>query len=594
MADQTTDQLPASGALPAVQGKPVAAPKGYGYGLPVPAGGVPVPSSILDELEKIYQRRVASQNPFQEWMKDIAAWGAPGEGLAKRQQEKSAREQELFRMRADIASGRAAQQQLALQSQKLQGLVGPNAAPGQIPAYVAVGIREKLDNNDIAGAQKILDDYRKGVTTEEVKFTTNPASYQNNITVMLPDGRLQEVNAIEARSMFESGRARPVTPAAPAPAAPAPAAPAPAAPAPKVSAVEPGIAAPDMRPVSSTTLPFSFESLSQDQRDALEQQMEGMGIRSRGVFSRPDMADRFNAYPEEARRKLFAAADQALATRTGAIPVSAPAAPQAPAAPEAIQVAQAPARLPTIPEAKARQKFEEQRGAELAKIEAEDQKAHMDANRNAIDRERTASETIKLLYEDPTITGFFQKPGVASALGTLIKTGISAPGGHSIGIKELDDVLFKGQKTVTPEQIAARDRLRTLLNKASLFLTPVYNKGQGAVTDYERTLYANLVGSLDNTPENIVKIQKALLENAKMRRKIDAAWKDSKMAWGDFTKSPQYSQLERDYDKVLEGIENEKVTFGVPKGKVEIKPFDKDKEAEYQRWAAEQRKKQRK
>lgn len=322
--------------------------------------------------------------------------------------------------------------------------------------------------------------------------------------------------------------------------------------------------------------------------------MESQGIRSRGVFSRPDMAERFNAYPEDARRKLFTAADEIIATRGQAIPVSAPAAPQAPVTPEPIQVAQAPARLPTIPEARARQKFEEQRGAELAKIEAADQTEHMAATKTAIDRERTASETIKLLYEDPTITGFFQKPGVAAALGTLIKSGISAPGGHSIGIKDLDDVLFKGQKTVTPEQIAARDRLRSLLNKASLFLTSAINKGQGAVSNYERELYANLVGSLDNTPENIVKIQKTLLENAKMRRNMDQAWKDSNMAWGDFIKSAKYQQMERDYDKALEKIENEKIVFGVPKGRTEIKPFDKDKEAEYQRWAAEQRKKQRK
>jgi hypothetical protein len=246
-----------------------------------------------------------------------------------------------------------------------------------------------------------------------------------------------------------------------------------------------------------------------------------------------------------------------------------------------------------LPQIRAQQELERQRAGERAKTEAEDERAHNDAARTAVDRERTASEIISVVSQNPEVVGVLQQPGVAAALATLVKTGISAPGGHSIGVKELDEVLFRGRPNLTREQVVARDRLRSLLNKTSLNAASIM-KGQGAVTEFERQLLQNMVGSLDNSPENLIKIQKSLLENAKTRREINAAYKQSKMAWGDFVRTEQYQQIQNAYDDRLRAIEEEPLSLGKPRAgaaPAAQAPFSPDEEAAYQKWKQDQLKK---
>lgn len=577
MADQTTDQLPTSGGLPLVQGKPAAAPKGYGYALPTPSGGVPVPASILDELEQIYQRKVAAQNPFQEWMKDIAAWGAPGEGLAKRQQEKSMREQELFRMRADIASQRAAQQQLAKQAEFLQGLSRPGApgmagAPGvgQLPAEVLQAINEKIGLGDVAGAQAILDNYRKTKMGEEIKFTTNPATYARNIEVVLPDGRIEIVDPLTARRMAESGQGVivPSTTAptpAPAPARTPTAAPAPtpaAGPAPAPTpAPAPVAPTPAARPVAQTGDQFRFENLSEEQIAGLENQMRSMGIDPRDTLRRADMAEKFNNYPLNIRQRAFAQAGE------GMVPVSG----QPPAAPT--QVAQAPITppapqpRPTLPEARAKAEAEREERKGIAEKEAKQFENFLTATEApvAIDRAQTAREIIDITKQKPQIVGILQNQGVASALATLLQSGVSISGGHSVGMKELDEAIFRARPGTRPEDIAARDRLRTLLEKTAFHLSTII-KGQGQVTEFERTLLQQVAGSIRSTPENIIKIQQGLMARAELDQKLGEMYNNraAGMTYSQFKATDQYKNAVKAYEDQLRQIQKEKVVFPTP------------------------------
>lgn len=570
MADEVIDQPESTGGLGVIQGKPVAPPKGSKFNLPVtPSVGV-MPSSVLEDMERLYAEKVASRNPFAEWMKDIAAWGGSekpgttGETLRKRAEEKSGQDAELFNMRAQIAAARAQQAQQAQIGQYLQGLVGgrgdqaapgaPGAAPGAggLPPHVAVAVREKLGLGDVAGAQKVIDDYRKGVITEENKFVTNPASYQNNIPVVLPDGRIEEVNAIVARHMFENGQAAPATPgmtrtpaAAPTPAPVAAPTPAPAA-------------APMPTPVTAETDGFMLQDMSPQQREALALGMQKSGLNPRDIFEpgKEGMPSVFNRYPLDVRQRAFKEADNILAS--GAIPQpSAPAQAPQPAAP-------APVQRPTIPEARARMAEEAKEREGMAATQAKQFESFLTSIDPpvAVDRAETAREIIDLTTNNSKVVGILQSPGVGPAIATLLQSGVSISGGHSVGMKEVDEAIFRARPGTRPEDIAARERLRTLLEKTAFHLSNII-KGQGQVTEFERVLLQQVAGSVRTTPENIVKIQKSLLARAELDQKVGEMFnrRPEGMTFSKFKATEEYRNAVKAYEDRLREIQKEKVSF---------------------------------
>ncbi len=596
MADQITGGLPQEPEQqPIIQGKPVAPAKGARYTLPVaPTTGV-LPASILEDMERIYQQRIAAQSPFQEYIKDVLAWGGtsqPGttlETVRRRAQEKEDRAAELFQMRSQIASAKAQQQQLAKQAEFLQGLGRPGApgAPGavavpgvgQLPAEVLQAINEKMGMGDIAGAQAILDNYRKTKIGEELKFTTNPATYARNIEVVLPDGRIEIVDPLTARRMAESGQgvivppaagpARTATPAptpaagpAPVPAAgPMPAAgpaPVPAAGAAPTPAAGPAALPPLPRPETTTADQFKFENLTEQQIAGLENQMKSMGVDPRDTLRRADIAERFNSYPLNVRQRAFTAANE------GMVPVSG----QAPAAPqEPIQVAQAPTEpptRPTLPEARARMEAQKEQLKGMAEKETKQFESFLTATEApvAIDRAETAREVIDITTRRPQVVGILQNQGVASALSVLLQSGMSISGGHSIGMKDLDEAIFRARPGTSPEDIEARDRLKTLLEKTAFHLSTII-KGQGQVTEFERTLLQQVAGSIRSTPANIVKIQQSLLARAELDQKLGEMYrsKPESMTYSQFKATDQYKNAVKAYEDRLRQIQREKVTF---------------------------------
>lgn len=587
MADQVTGGLDQVGQEPIIQGKPATAPKGARYALPVtPATGV-LPGTILEDMERIYQQKVAAQNPFLEYVKDVLAWGGtekPGttmETVRRRAQDKEEREAELFRMRSDIASARAQQQQLANQAQYLKGVVGEGGAPGQaapgvaglgqLPSDVAKAIRDKMNLGDVAGAQAILDNYNKTKMTEDIKFLTNPSTYNKTVEIVLPDGRIQIVDPLTARRMVETGQGDIVPPAAPAPRpaaatpAPAPVAPAVAAPAPTpVTPTAPTAAAPAA--AVKTSGEFKYEDLTESQIAGLERQMLSMGLDPRDVLRRAGAAEDFNKRPLDVRRRLFAAADEGAQAKTDVIPTSAQA-PAAPAAPQApVQVAQAPKPGATLPEARAALELrkKELEGMSAADVKEYETKFIPSTDLGSIaDRKSVATEIIDLAQNNPSVIGILQTPGIGSAIATLIESGISISGGHSIGIKEIDDAIFKGRKATKPEDIAARERLKTLLEKTA-FAQSALLKGQGQVTEFERTLLQRISGSIKSTPENVIKIQKALLERAKYDETLGNLFAQQRKAgktYSEFKASPEYQAAYKNYINALTAIEKEKIEF---------------------------------
>jgi hypothetical protein len=84
------------------------------------------------------------------------------------------------------------------------------------------------------------------------------------------------------------------------------------------------------------------------------------------------------------------------------------------------------------------------------------------------------------------------------------------------------------------------------------------------------------------------------MENASNRRKIDEMYKRSGMAWGDFVKTEKYINLQNTYNKRLEELESETITFGKGKSAAPAQPFSKEEEAAYQEWKKKQKERQKK
>jgi hypothetical protein len=600
-----------------VQAKPTAGKGRIQY--PELSGTVPVGRSTLEAMEEMYQAMLSRQqglSGFLESAKDAQAWWTPGgqersAALGRRSQARDQQAADLFNMRSQIAQYRSAmdqQEQFNREKGSLLGSAGPSlSATGlDLQPHEEVALSR-------ARTRAEFDKLLNGFIMERTKGLSQPGAAEAKYDVIIDDGEGNAIHDIvdlatknrlrrENKLIEPGGEPR-------AAAQPAAAAPAPEVIPEVIPEVTPAVAPPAARPAPAATAAaapkaYTFEELTPQQLEIMQAKGKQMGL-LRDDFSRSDAAELFNKMPLDKRRGIFDSLgpDASVQPSAPVAPPPAAVAPPTPAAPPAAAVAPPPVaavtppttrqRAPTLPQIRAQQELDRQRAGERAKTEAEDERAHNDAARTAVDRERTASEIIAVVSQNPEVVGVLQQPGVAAALATLVKTGISAPGGHSIGVKELDEVLFRGRPNLTREQVVARDRLRSLLNKTSLNAATIM-KGQGAVTEFERQLLQNMVGSLENSPENLIKIQESLLENARTRREINSAFKQSKMAWGDFVKTDQYQQIQNNYDAKLRAIEEKPLSLGRPSAtanKPAQAPFSADEEAAYQEWKRNQLKK---
>jgi hypothetical protein len=615
-----------------LQVKPTAAKGKIQY--PALSGTVPAGQSTLQAMEEMYQEMLARQtglSGFLEAAKDAQAWWTPGganraQALDTRSKAREQQTADMFNMRSQIAQYKAAMEDQAKFEKEKPQLLGQSSALSGIDLQPhEVDMLNRAPNRN--EFNKLLEKF----VIERTKGLSQPGAAENKYPVLMKDeeGNFtipNEVPLADRNRLIRSGEG--IMPGGQPPAArpgPRPAAapaPAPAAPPMTTAAVQPegNLTAADMAippapaeapkvvpasvisPRVAATAPVNYtaDEITPAQMQVFREKFK-TDPRTKDLINspldRPDFAELFNKRPLEERKKLFSAlgTDESVQpTQVAAAPAETMTdvvAPGIGAVTRPTPVAQAaPKPTLTMPQIRAQEELRKQRMSEQAKTEAESERTHNAAAETAIDRERTASEIIKVVTQNPEIAGILQQPGVAAALGTLVQTGISAPGGHSIGIKEIDEVLFKGQKNLTRDQIIARDRLRSLLNKTSLNAASIM-KGQGAVTEFERQLLQNMVGSLNNTPENLVKIQKVLMENASNRRKIDEMYKRSGMAWGDFVKTEKYINLQNTYNKRLEELENEVITFGKGKSAAPAQPFSKEEEDAYQKWKKERQKK---
>lgn len=218
-----------------------------------------------------------------------------------------------------------------------------------------------------------------------------------------------------------------------------------------------------------------------------------------------------------------------------------------------------PAIRPTVAEAAAEAKGAETKAVERAKSEEGRTQEMIDAGKDATGRlaSYSALRSIAARPDAKEIFGIFNRPDFGSALLNLIQEGVKTPGQTSIQAGALEDSLRNiGLKQ---EQI---DRYRFGLSvMANIQLQQAkLAAGQGAISNFERDLFASATLSPKDNPGTILAKLNMLEARANFDRQRAAALRKTKMDADEFMDTPEGQRLSQNY---LNQITNIATNMGV-------------------------------
>ena len=565
-SSDTTDQTP----LPT--GK-TAVPKGP-YALPTGGTMTGVDPELLANMQKLIAERESQKNSFMENLKDANAWwsggvAGPGEALRARQKEREEQEATTFGMKSQIAQYKA-QQALAQRAQQdVLSAVGGGApgVPGapsvgggagtQIDPIIAKQISD-LAQTDPVAARKLLQDHTKKMSEISAQARMNPEAYKKTIEVRRPDGKLDNVSLMELLSnpqKYQPTEAGAV-----------------------VAKQMTGGISPEPTTGNAATIakelgiPIISGTRSNDKQWELYDSWVAGGRKGNPV-ARPGTSkhetgnaidvDMKSATPEQIAALKAKGFTQPLpdkdpnhwelssAPATVAVPSTGQALPhtqpipkveastQAPLAPAAAPTATAAPAAPavptqrvpvkpitekTIPELRAEQEaaaaYQKESGTLYAKNVLEDEKAFRSSTeaKSVAERKTSAERVVDLVTKNPNSVGILAKPGVANALMTIARDGLNTPSG-AVGIKTIEDALVATMPGGGQQAINARKEIAQNLARGALEASKL-SQGQGSVSDFERSMFEKIAGSLADTPELLIKRQKMLIARADLDKEL--------------------------------------------------------------------------
>ena len=149
------------------------------------------------------------------------------------------------------------------------------------------------------------------------------------------------------------------------------------------------------------------------------------------------------------------------------------------------------------------------------------------------------------------------KPGVANALATIARDGLNTPSG-AIGIKTIEDALVLSMPGADQKTVNARKEIAQNLARGALEASKL-SQGQGSVSDFERSMFEKIAGSLADTPELLIKRQKMLIARADLDKELGGMYRANKVPgpptdYESFTASPAYTKAVDAYEEKLRGI----------------------------------------
>jgi hypothetical protein len=245
----------------------------------------------------------------------------------------------------------------------------------------------------------------------------------------------------------------------------------------------------------------------------------------------------------------------------------------APAAPVTPQAPVKPIAEKTMPELRAEQKANEEYQTGVAQGYAknviEDEKAFRASteSKSIAERKTSAERVVELVTKYPKAVGIIAQPGTSNALMTIVRDGLNTPSGAA-GIKTIEDALVLTMPGTSPEIISARKEIAQNLARGALEASKL-SQGQGSVSDFERTMFEKIAGSLADTPELLIKRQKMLIARAELDQKLGKMYRQTKTAgrpadYEAFKSRDDVVGLIDQYEEQLRGILGSNATVGAP------------------------------
>jgi len=559
--------------------------------------------SILENMQRMIDQRESAFSLFTGGLKDAAAWASgglegPTRGLALRDEQKTREAKELFDMRTQMAAYKAAQsQQQAFEKRRAMELGGGEGGAGAAPAAGGVQIppeikralsnartQEEYDKIYNTWAQKqseissnvemdvpkvpVVVQNPDGSFTRKVisvrEYRANPNLYKDTpetqpalkstTPAAAPEG---DIRAKIKQGVFStessSGKADTTKPGIQGAVGPM-----------QITAdtwatnVSRGVIPKDLdinnpqhnKIAGEKILDYYYDKYNGDVDKTLAAYHGGEGaINSDGTINK------------ERKDKLGTSIGDYITKTKAAMGTTTATTPAVAAGPRPT-----PEQLET--DSKIRTTFREQQARGAAENVQKAQLSFETVTEPAsVSERKTSAERVeKLVLDNPTAAGIIAKPGVTNAILTILRDGLNTPSG-AIGIKTIEDALLLTMPGTNQKAINARREIAQNLAKGALEASKL-SQGQGSVSDFERSMFERIAGSLADTPELLVKRQRMLVARANLDNELGQMYRRTKkpgepLDFDAFRTSKEYENKVAAYEKELRGILDSEVQIKV-------------------------------
>ena len=558
MADTTSGLDALSSEEPTTVGvaKPVAGKGPWSLGTPIGATGYD--PELLANMQKLIEEKQAQRGSFMENMKDAQAWwsggvAGPAEALQNRALERDRQQSELFGMKSQLSQAKMGQAQLEqLRKQDAAsgwGAPGTAATTGGVsPAAGAISpeiIKQYntiLSTEGVVAANKFKNTVLQQGYKSQAEFQNNPAAYNLSVEykVQDPDTKawsIEKMSPLEAqrRGVSEAQRVSPSPTAGPGGA-----------------------------PAVSAGLPVISGLRSPDQGNALYKTSVDAGtpgVQPNGMpVAKPGTSTHETGNALDIDMKKATPQDLQWLKQNGytqPLPLKDPNHWEKSAAPTPLTAPVAP--VPTMSNIAQSQEITKAGGVsqatESGKLFAAAENTVRTAGQTAGTRQVSQDATMKLL-DDPelqSMVGKYQTGSKSDAFVRQMQEGIEAGNFGAIGLKGLQENLAKSG--ASPEAIRKFSQLESYLKQNELEWATNYLKGQGAVSDNERRLVQQAVGSVNDPIGKLKTLTATMRERALFDAEVYQAYKKSKGTnFSDFLDSDLYQGLSDKHNNRLANV----------------------------------------
>ena len=190
-------------------------------------------------------------------------------------------------------------------------------------------------------------------------------------------------------------------------------------------------------------------------------------------------------------------------------------------------------------------------------LKAQETAQEVEDRKNFAQRFRDADETITTANmfrefaarpDAKKMFGILNNDKISSGLATLVRDGIGLPG-FTIGTKSIEDIM---RNAGLNDQQQAQYRTFLMLAAQQQLQQTKYMKG--SVSDFEQRLMASAGINAQDTPDTIRIKADIMTRRAQFDRRVNKAFKSSKMTADQFLNSSQYDEMRDEYNKELAKI----------------------------------------